>query len=870
MKFILRIFSILSVIILGIYIIFLSFLSSKNQIELPASANNIYTQSLNQFDTMSGSIKVDTPLPGVIFQSSGDIKITNTWSEDISISWFEKTKSFISVYNTLKNFSLSGSLFWGKLISPGDIFIDATKDTGNIFLYSLSATLHITLKGKNGETYTELTLFPHMYIQFNPEKAFLLKGADMLRVNNFYRLGYFDGKVRELYEKSLLEESLGKDSFYETSVSNISKLKNASAQFFSQYKNIKLYDFPGKEILEKYHTVFINSAKEKELVKNAYFSHIIRTLKWEYTLTDATLRDQSYKTKLETLSKKDSRELQNFKETILYNLFPHTGIQSVRAKQLFASLVSHNTSHNTKNYPYFAYSIFSENSEGIIWEDTDIYNQYGAYIESLNLRAEQKKIYYQYFSFFIEQQIYDILASNTAKRLPFISRLLSHHIALWNVSYNQDNTSIKTGVYVYGEMLEVLEKFMRENFFHISRNSAWLLQIKKTDINSSQISSFEKQIQTIYALFQKNKGYLNSQDIRDVAIDEKFVTAYKKMEEYLLALQNYQSYENEYDILKKNILTIDTINDSKNTNWTETDIRNYFSQFEGVNISQSKIEQQKSIFLVSDYIVLNNTLSFSVDPRDEYKIYNLTINGEKKSFQYKLEIIKKNSEKNAQYEDPNVEEVWNSFEKFFVNLVSQKTKTIEIYSWEETKKLEDAAEIVFKKIKLLGKSGEFSSIKDILPIKYDDILLTRQSSGYDISIRNTPMNIEREKYIFSSQYVFSETEHYFTNIELKSQEKKFSTSITWIVEIQNIWWALQKLWANLSKFQETNTILGNKVFTPIDISYNPISEKMTFKFVSWKEKYTIIQSWDEIEKIFKGIKNILPQSISPSQIPSYL
>ena len=271
------------------------------------------------------------------------------------------------------------------------------------------------------------------------------------------------------------------------------------------------------------------------------------------------------------------------------------------------------------------------------------------------------------------------------------------------------------------------------------------------------------------------------------------------------------------------------------------------------------------------------------------KLENIMIDNDNSRFVYKLDLIELEWEEKYKTAGPDEKENYNFSRFFFIKFFSNDQKVVEEYIVTDTKENEDKIEIVFKRDRLLWTKWEFSRIQSILPLEYDDIRVERNKLLYDIFIENADLKITKAtawegkdyKWYFSSQYMLSTSDHYFTGVKIKLYDgiKGDEKFLFWDSEIHISGKVqLQDFTENIENmFQDMNlyTWIYNDIHSLypsvwIQIQYNIYNKKMTFKFDSGEKTFTILVSEGKLERVYKGTYKVLSESVNTSELTKYI
>jgi len=172
----------------------------------------------------------------------------------------------------------------------------------------------------------------------------------------------------------------------------------------------------------------------------------------------------------------------------------------------------------------------------------------------------------------------------------------------------------------------------------LERNEVNLLVLHPDHILSAQeMQAFQKQIERIMRIFEKDNDLLDSNNTRDASIQNDMSLAYENITEYMTALENYESYLSEYDISKKGLLDLSIYGTNDGIIISQQEAIKYLSQFVGVSLSSVQIEVKDQYYYhISSLYIAGKSFSFDLFPLESYKIQNIVIDELKLNFAYKL------------------------------------------------------------------------------------------------------------------------------------------------------------------------------------------------------------------------------------------
>ena len=833
------------------------------------------------------------------FSSSGSL-------ESIDL---KKSGVFLLDINDLsKNYKISHKWFIIEPLSVWRIFID-TNDSKNILILSKDSTFRLSFKDiRNGSVLTKSYFFPHEFIKFNPLKNLSLKNADFLRVTTVSSAWYIkDRLISDFWISDSLSRlaSIESTSFLKLVFKDFASRDSLNTKNYNDLKSISLWEFPWKDMIEKYISFFYNDSKKTVYYKNnilVLIDKLFRSKTHEKpTIDDLVL----YLNKLREL---DSQEYDNILRIISYYdkvVSLENTSNSIESKLNFSYLKDSLNGLKIKVYEDKSlislsslYSLFDSWNKSFSLKDFDLF--VNSFLKSLSVNIENNKIFVSdmdnslfidYFTYFFK----NLLVSNLSLKQDFSVQDIDSNLKLINkymllsdfIYFNDSDLRKKTWLYENLEFSKKLSVFLRLNFFEKDRSKEWLLVLRSDNsLSNSSLKFLEKNIEKVIDNFTTNRDLISNR--------EKDIIDYEKMKlefpEYFLALFSYDKYSLEYDIIKKNLLDIDTINESESNELTEKDFINYISSFNWLDLSSVKVEIVEGYYFeVSNLFINWLSFSFNLYPYDSNTIEDINIYwnwiiSEKERIKiwrnsYNLDFIKESLLKKTR------EYTWEDkykydFKNFFVNTFFTENKDDVADSSnnnnDDNNLEEDKFVVVFKKNKLLWDSWEFSSIKDTLDVKYNDIKVTRNGNNYEtyldkvlFTVDVTDVSKKRFNWELSSDYILTSENHDFKNIRLKVYdrytENEWTKFLIWWNYINLIWTVIISELENelYNIFKDFNNIFivydkvkSNLSITDLDIKHYVSSGNTKFSLNYDNSSLVIQLSWDEIEYITFSWKKI--------------
>jgi len=452
--------------------------------------------------------------------------------------------------------------------------------------------------------------------------------------------------------------------------------------------------------------------------------------------------------------------------------------------------------------------------------------------------------------------------------------ILEKYMFLNKVIYfeNKPFWVLRTWILKNRNLLNNILIFVRENLFYKERNdSNLLITSKEYNLTTYYIDKFSKILKSIFNLEKENKELL-LKDQRQRIIIKDYEEFYKKYEEYFLALSSYDDYRSKYNKEEEELNNYFIKNEEKELG--VNDIKTYLKQFYWSSFDWTKIYPINKYwdFKVSKFTVYWGQLSFIINPERNYTISDIIIESnlsKKEKFKDNTYILENDrlsweeKMKNVENEKKKDYDFTLYFKnKFFTdyNLVKNSDEENNTSNSKE----ESESIRIFKRDKLLSDRWEFWQLKDILNLKYKDIIV---KSLEDITIKNAEVwkTVNEIQYllIFDSKYLIDDKndKHYFYNSSWVIELAPF-TLFGWDNKKVIIWGNKIKIWfnINLSDFRNIfNSIFeqirnvdrlsyalrGNLSVYDMDIEYMKDWKFIIWFDLNWKN-IKLYLSWDKI------------------------
>lgn len=825
-------------------------------------------------------------LSGAVFESKKD-----QWKNYITLSSWD----FIIHASTQEEYEVDGKGF--SLNAPeGWTFFLHISEKGNISIFSQDTYAKFSfLDPITKENYSDMYIFPHMLVRFNPARNKFLRNADRIRIESVLDLEYLflsfssskEEFIKELSDYSfsswLLEAFI---SYKERDISETEKL------YTKIIKRQKSFYFPWQSVIEKYKTLFLNKTK-----KIAYYEWLFQE-KIEKIFTE-----DSYNQKLvegailniEDLKNIDKEHYEKAKTLLFFYhkiAFSLYNTKAWKVQEMYSDIVKslYTKEWKQENYLFLplrnAFNLFDYKEWKKPLLQIEDFEK-----ETLNDRSKDD-IFFDYLSYFLEQILLD---KSLTEREDFRSKItiLENYIYLNNSVYGDgDEKKRVSWVYINLAVFKNILKDIESVFFETERNGEDLLVMKSQvkSLSKEEQESLDYAFKNIKSFFFNNKEIISSWDEKDKGLLKAYEEAFILYDEYFLALTDYENYTFRYDKATGDLLWKDILWWEKEEIilWREHFI-NYMAQFSWINLWGVKLEiKEDSYYHVENIIINGSNFSFSLYPFNDYEIRDIVINGQPKSVSYKLAIIKEDWKEEQKYKSLE-EKGGYDFSLFFqLTFFSQKENEKDIYNDEEPSMEEDRYAQVFKANKLLWEKGEFSLVSDFLFIPYESLILEKKWTSYAIFLLWSELVINLEsgnnlfKAIFDAEYHLSDTEHYFSDIKLKIYKDKEKRPndfylinnvllLVGDIEIMNLEEEMKKVLQNIKTIDVLTQAINTTLWVNnMEIKYYTASKKTTIKFDFQGKNANIMLVSGMISTFFYDGKIIISKQTDIKEFSSYL
>ncbi len=799
---------------------------------------NVKKENFNKFST--------------IYSSSGSLYVIKETDDAYIVRLEWKGEYLLDIAYSVKKIIIIGSIYETIMDSAGVVYVRNTSKRGMISSFNTELKVNF-FDVDITDVKTRAYLYPHMYLSFSINK---LRGKtlDSLRLSQLRNLTSFNqdyndiiswAKTFWLKDTSFLKKSLGylvKDQ------------KNKLISFYKEISAPQSKDI-SKKYIEKYSYLFYNNRKKVIYLKNEVLMSLInlmRNKKMDMHMLNGILDNIE---ELKSLSEEEYILLK--KQIAQYYLIslPYYG-------DWFRTL--------NKNFYYLLDKI--ENKSGVshqflLQRDFDIFNFRGGTNIYESIHKNHKKTIrkingtweYDYYLLFLKHVILSGLQSEKliSKDITILMNLLKEYSTSFNK--RDDELSLITVIIENEEILESLKELLLVQYFSWRDKKRLLIKGNKTFWELGLLKGI---IKNMYSLYEDWKQKYFDQDVSNekyINIIENYSSLDQDFKEYMDAFDNYLLYKNNYDSMNISKIQIYPweVKEKKLSKW---DFLKYIEQFSGIDKESVQVYVDGDAYVVENIRIFqrgrSETFSFVIFPNRWHLLTDITTKwkGEKVEtiedrFYFSLkenEFVLDNVEKKSTKGDKN-----NNFKNFFSNkFFYTRKKGADWYVDRQIVKAEDPVIVTLKQVVLLGKSGEFSTIRDFFRVEYQNLDVKGGAENaediniyiHDASIELVAKNSGKQTIMrsgFNSDYVLRWGDHYFKNIRLSP-----SRLVSWR-DIPLLWWAdLQIIWnIHMQDFRERMT----HILSSIDeiqreyqsylqvgsqeasvITYNPVSWELNF------------------------------------------
>ena len=852
-----------------------------------------------------------------------DKVIFNTWSietKDYSWSTIIIVTPWIYLFDLREinsNYIIKWEWFEINNKWPWTFFINNLNSRKNI-IFSVNTLTNLNLKHyKTNEDITSIDLYPHTYLIFNPQKNIFVKNSDLLKIFQTFTLWYFNEQIinKDEMSETFLDLISLKNEDYKKWINNSILL--IKQEYIEETKNINSFikasigTIPGENFINKYSSLFINPNKKSIYYKNIIIKNLHDLIKENNLNKNAV---QLIVTNINLLEEIDKQWAKEIKDVITYYYW--SVIKSNKELNTILNFSELISKINNKNFNFNFNSLIY--LEKIFFkydylENTSFYNEisnfWQDYFDDLNIDikwTDNSKLSINDMGkvdsmlFFLE----NILLTSDFASLNLDTKdliiIFNNYIDIANSFYSYSDEKIKrTWLFTNSKILNKFVNILEEKYFLKERNENSLLIINdETIINKNDILLLEENINKIFNFYNDYKRELKEENNKDKFVIKLYSNLNEKYKEYFAALKNYPEYLVKYDKSKKDLLYINTINESDNILVLSLNhAKDYLQAFNWVQINNStiitlmdynyclnpSIENEKwpvevpYCYKIDNLNIDYNNASFLLHPFEKNKIDEIYVENEIKVWSYKLDDIEVGLFEKMKTGTKDKDKY--NFKNFLIDTFWQKSipnsnKQIAVNTIEN-ELVEDPVIKIFKRNKLFWETWDFVDLVWFIDINYKDLIVEKIGEEYSININHWIFNLVSWKnntfyWEFKSEYNFSPN-HSFINPEIKLIDKKNKNNLLLWNSIYIIWqYKVNTIEEELKDFFENydsinyiiNTTSQDLRETNIKITYIKSSNKINFEIpYKWKMIYITLLNWNITEAKYNNddkLKSITP------------
>lgn len=805
--------------------------------------------------------------------------------ESFTLTLSQKDAILTSFYHPLKNYSIRGAWFQIEQQGIGEIFIDMISRENRYFIRPLSTALKLSFTSPDGaEIYNSIYLFPGQYIIFDPERNSFYTNADIARMQILTDIGYIseNGLVPERILVYMWDET-----HYQVYLKNLQE-KQVYYQWKSQeLSNLEVSNLSSVRRIEKYFLIFLNPEKKRIYYQNRIAELYISLIQL-WTLDRAKLAEISrYLSLLKDINSEAYYE--SYATLMRFNslMFRNTQAENIVSNVALALIES--TSTLPQELLFFTFYTYTSSriTQITIADEILIRN----YIESFRSYYRENKTAMQYFSYLLQEKTLELLASPRDTAYTSILLYLWEYIHLSQISFIESDLEKKSLLYIYQNLIELLESYLRETFFIEERTQTSLLvQRENMSLNSQELILLQEQIISLLTYYTNNARLLDDTILRDFSLKASILEKSVLLREYLAALTNYEAYTLEFDTVSRELLDRGRWNTAEQI-ITQEAIISYLSKFQWLWLQNLEMSIGENGSVDIEGISISwRLLAFTLLPLAWNRIRDIMIDGKELIFEYPLDDIESDWEEKMRAASDEEKDKFD-FRRFFLITLIEDRRDIwrdiitDTIAWSQ----EDTVIAVFKREALLSQNGEFSDLRDMMQVGYNDIRVSRRGDTFDIfldgvwvilQLKESRNNIKYDG-LLTSEYILTDDTRSFKDIKLQIYEDRERSErmifwpnqlhILWEVPISEVREVLTEVAENLANLSTIMNILNTTwVSWEVSMQYTPSDKKLRIRFDFWGERHTIVYASFRIESYVRGRQKVITDPIPVSNLFEYL
>ncbi len=804
---------------------------------------------------------------------------------NLKIILSENDRILTSFYNPLKNYSLSWSWFILEQLGIWELYIDMLSRQNRYFIKPLTATikLHFT-SDDGGEIYNTIYLYPWQYIVFDPTRNSFYANADLARMQILTDIWY----IRDFANiPERLEIYIWQESIYQSYREKIIEKQTYFRQKLNEFSQLKVSNLTSVSRAERYFLIFLNPEKKRIYYQNRIVELYIDIIESKSINKIKISEISRYLGLLRELNPQAYEQSRNTLASFNSLMFRNQNSQNVASNVSLALLEDEwQKSHEYLFFIFYNF-IISHSTHLTRGEEILIKN----YIESFLSFFQENTSAMQYFSYLLQEKTLELLTGPKNIDHSYMLLYLWEYIRVSQMSFASNPLEKKSLLYIYQNLIELLEVYLSNTFFQNDRTNTNLLILKwDVNLNSQDLVILRQHIFSLLTYYTTNSSLLDETILQDsflrISLFEKSIL----LREYITALKNYESYTLEFDKVSQALLERgkgSTLSDMI----SNTSVLQYLWRFQWLWLSNVRININEDSQVQIEWISISwRSLGFTLLPLGWNRVRDIVLDGMSLKFEYPLDAIESDWEEKMSTTSDDDKERFD-FRRFFLMTLIEDRRDIwrDIITENIPFQEEDRVVAVFKREGLLGNDGQFSTLDDIMMFRYNDIKVTRIHDTFDIFLESVWLRLQARENrnnrvfdgFFSSEYILTDDSGRFKDMKIQIYEDKERSERTvfWrnylhivgeipLNEIRSVLEGLSDIFLDILSI--INILNQSGISWEISFQYFPDDQKLRIRFDFWGERHTIVYASSKIESYIRGRQRVITEPISVSNLTEYL
>lgn len=793
------------------------------------------------------------------------IKITNGKDSKTVITLGEWIFIF-SLNDIFHNYEINSDFLKIKQSQKWLFVVNNIKDDYKV--YSYNAILDVFLLNNKAKEITDFQLFPSLLFIYKPEYNEQVRNADLLRISTINKIYYFDAKnenKRPLVSSVIEKESkeLFKISKYDLE-NKFKTTKDLSAKIISETKRPNIN---WTSLAENYPFLFLNDTKKDIILKNNLSQNVLEFVSF------VNSKDDNFYSKNKTNIKNSLEEMKQDETT--YNDWIKI-LKNYYYLSYYPTIFQNNDNILTKdknNYSKLLNDILNLKLVDNYVTLSDIYLAYSFYGLSFNSLNSYIDLYlwnlinsksipkdkFWWFSFFLREYLINNIdsSSNSLNILKYMFDLSEKYYANFKGTDDQKINLLSNTFYNYRKIISKLNIIVVESFFtkkdkwYVLKDEYWWESSVQLPANILDNLKFIHKVWVSNLTSKKDfyyKALWTTASSNIIEYYSSLMKAYDSLKYKIGIFEDYNSYILKLNLNKENkdLKWLDYSN--SNNQLSISNIQDYLSQFNQVDINSLRILNSSSLnkdwFYNVSIIISQFQFNFKLNPNGN-TVYDLiykdsngnTIDKFKKlpvSFDDKKEVL---LDLYSSSENPTDRDKFD-FKNIFYNLyINPDSSTNMVNNWNQDTQIQtDDTPIAIKLFiqkELIDK--DFKYISNFLPIKFNNIKVSIEGWNYIINITWVEKSFNSLNTYFSTLFSSSYNikTHSFENITIKvKDENSTGTDISYkfdsldisivpsSIEVRNLSSKLKDLWFYIDTI--SNNYNGSAQNLKIDLNLKKV------------------------------------------------